>query len=182
MSSLIASWAMAVPREIGPMDLPHAFLSSIITCVQGVRSTIPDSWGAKMTTNLARTLAAVIWLGLAWGLVDLAGATPTAQAQEKKDKKQKNPQEGKKGSVIGTLTAKTENTIELKADGEEKARKYVPQWRGGQPAQGGGPDKEIVKIIKGLKVGDRLEVEWLFEERLRCMKITVVKSANKDKK
>ena len=95
------------------------------------------------------------------------------------NKKEKDPLEGKKGTVVGTLVGKTETSIELKADGEEKARKYVPQWRGGVPAQGGGPDKDIVKIIKELKLGSRLEVDWLFEERLRCMSIKVLKAPEK---
>jgi len=135
-----------------------------------------------MTSFRARILAAMVLFGLAWTIVDLAGTNPIVQAQEKKDTKENDPLEGKKGTVIGTLTTKTENTIELKADGEKKARKYVPLWRGGAPAQGGGPDKEIVKIISGLKVGSRIEVEWVFEERLRCLKITVVKAADKDQK
>src|SRR5690349_16974970 len=106
-------------------------------------------------------LVGTIALGIAWAFVDLSTA---AHGQDKKEKKERNPLEGKKGTVIGTLTEKGPNYIELKADGEEKARRYVPQWHGGLPAQGGGPDKMIVKQISELKIGSRLEVEWLFEE------------------
>jgi hypothetical protein len=102
-------------------------------------------------------------------------------AQDKK--KQKDPQEGKKGKIIGTLTDKGPAWIELNADGEEKGRKYVPHWVGGMPAQGGGPDKKVVKVISELKVGSRIEIEWEFEERLRVLTVKVLKlPPEKDKK
>jgi len=83
--------------------------------------------------------------------------------------------EKKSGTVVGTLTAKGDTWIEVKADGEEKARRYVPNWVGGTPQQGGGPDKEIVKVIKDLKPGSRVRVEWKFEERPRVIKVEVLK-------
>ena len=91
--------------------------------------------------------------------------------------------EGKKGKVIGLLTEKGPNFIEVKADGEEKGRRYVPHWVGGAPAQGGGPDKKMLKIIGDLKVGSRIEVDWEFEERLRVVAVKVLKApVEKDKK
>ena len=120
-----------------------------------------------------RVFASMLLLALSCGLLSV-------DAQDKK--KEKDPLEGKKGTAIGTLVAKEKGSIELKADGEEKARKYFPQWVGGMPAQGGGPDKAILKTISELKIGSRLEVEWLFDERLRVMKIKVLKvPTEKDK-
>jgi len=98
-------------------------------------------------------------------------SAPSACAQEKK------PDE-RGGTVSGIVTAKGETFIEVKGDGEEKARRYVPEWRGGAPAQGGGPDKEMLKILQGVKVGDRVRLEWKFEERPRVIKLEVVKSAS----
>lgn len=103
-------------------------------------------------------------------------------ATEGGEKKAKDPMEGKKGTAIGVLVAKGENFIELKADGEEKARKYVPEWRGGAPAQGGGPDKAMLKKFSTLTVGSRIEVEWVFHERLRALDIKVLKAATPEKK
>src|SRR5262245_11116104 len=54
----------------------------------------------------------------------------------------------KKGTVTGVVIAKGENWIEVKADGEEKARRYVPHWRGGAPKDGGGLDKEMIAKIR----------------------------------
>jgi hypothetical protein len=102
----------------------------------------------------------------------------TGPADEKKDK----AKEGKKGTVVGTLTAKGDNFIEVKADGEEKGRRYVPHWRGGAPAAGGGLDKKMLAVFKTLKIGSRVRVEWAYEERYRAEKVEVLKApAEKDK-
>jgi hypothetical protein len=99
-------------------------------------------------------------------------------AQEKKEEKKAA---AKSGTVIGALVGKGDNFIEVKADGEEKARRYVPHWVGGAPAQGGGPDKKMLKRFAELKVGSRIEVEWEFEERLRAVSVKVLKGPHADK-
>jgi hypothetical protein len=81
----------------------------------------------------------------------------------------------KKGTVTGVVTAKGDNWIEVKADGEEKARRYVPHWRGGAPKDGGGPDKEMVKTLKEVPLKARVRLEWSFEERPRVEKIEVLR-------
>jgi hypothetical protein len=94
-------------------------------------------------------------------------------------------EEARKGSVTGVVTAKGDNWIEVKADGEERARRYVPHWRGGAPAQGGGPDKEMVAEIKKAPLNGRVKLDWVFEERPRVEKIEVLKKPderNSDKK
>lgn len=81
----------------------------------------------------------------------------------------------KKGAVTGVVAAKGDNWIEIKADGEEKPRRYVPHWRGGNPKDGGGPDKEMVAKIKETPLKARVRIEWVFEERPRVEKIEVLK-------
>src|SRR5437588_75933 len=106
---------------------------------------------------------------LAVALVGLAGA-----AQEKKDDKkadEKKKDEPRKGTVTGAVTAKGDNWIEVKGDGEEKARRYVPHWKGGLPKDGGGPDKDMVAKIKETAVNSRVKLDWEFEERARVVKI-----------
>jgi hypothetical protein len=102
------------------------------------------------------------------GLVTLAlGPTGTSQ-----DRKKDEP---RKGTVTGIVSAKGDNWIEVKADGEEKGRRYVPHWRGGAPADGGEPDKEMVAKIKDTPLKSRVRIEWEFEERARVIKIDVLK-------
>ena len=114
------------------------------------------------------------WL-LALGLVGPALAAPQKADDKKTEKK---GEEARKGTVTGVVTAKGDNWIEVKADGEEKARKYVPHWKGGNPNQGGGPDKEVVAKIKDTPVHSRVRLEWVFDERPRVEKIEVLKKAD----
>jgi hypothetical protein len=107
--------------------------------------------------------------------IALLGGTWTARQAHADDPK-KEP-EKKSGTVTGTLTAKGETWIEVKADGEEKARRYTPHWVGGAPAQGGGFDKAVLQTIRGLKVNSRVRLEWDFEERPRVVKVEVLKEA-----
>jgi hypothetical protein len=106
-------------------------------------------------------------LAIVLGLV--AAVTGRAAAEDpKKDSE-------KKGTVTGIVTAKGDNWIEVKADGEEKGRRYVPHWRGGAPKDGGGLDKEMVAKIKEIPLKARVRLEWTFEERPRVEKIEVLK-------
>ena len=116
-------------------------------------------------------------LFLAAGVLVLGLAT--AFADDKKDEKKKDVP--RKGKVTGVVSARGENWIEVKADGEEKARKYVPHWRGGAPAQGGGLDKDMLAKFKETPVNSRVELEWEFEERLRAVKLTVLKKGEPKK-
>ena len=106
---------------------------------------------------------------------------PGLSAVSAGDKKKDEP---RKGTVTGMVSAKGGNWIEVKADGEEKARKYVPHWKGGAPAQGGGPDKDMVARIKETPVHSRVRLEWVFEERPRVVKLEILKkgSGKKDEK
>ena len=82
-----------------------------------------------------------------------------AAAGRAEDSKKKDADEGKKGTVTGVVTAKADNStwIEVKADGEEKPRRYMPNWKGGQPKDGGGPDKEVVARIKETPLKARVQ-------------------------
>ena len=112
------------------------------------------------------------------GLLAASVLGVAAAGQDKKDEKKDEP---RKGTVTGVVSAKGDNWIEVKADGEEKARKYVPHWRGGAPDKGGGPDKDMVARIKDTPVHSRVRLEWSFAERPRVEKIEVLKKAEPGK-
>jgi hypothetical protein len=120
-----------------------------------------------------RTISKVLILALVAAALLALGA-PSLAADDKKDRKE----EKKSGTVVGRITAKGDNWVEVRADGEEKARRYVPYWVGGAPAQGGGPDKKMVEVIRGLKVGSRVRLAWEFEERARVVKVEVLQPAD----
>lgn len=79
------------------------------------------------------------------------------------------------GTLTGILTAKGEAWIEVKADGAEAAVRYVPFWRGGNPADGGGYDKEMLQTIKRLVVPNRVKLTWEFQERPRIFRVEILK-------
>jgi hypothetical protein len=120
-------------------------------------------------TFLGELLAGVLFPTLAAFATDLTAGDKKAE----KDKKE----ELRKGGVIGLITGKGENFVEVKADGEEKGRKYVPHWRDG------GLDKDMLKQIAKLTVGSRVRLDWEFDERARVVKVEVLKAAEgKDSK
>jgi hypothetical protein len=118
---------------------------------------------------MAMRVVPILMLGL------VLGSSALTAGEKKGDKEEK-----RKGTVVGVLTAKGDNYIELKADGEEKGRKYMPHWVGGMPAQGGGLDKAILKQIGQLKVGSRLRIDWDFDERPRIVRIEVLTIPGKE--
>lgn len=122
-------------------------------------------------------------MALVFGLLGLSLVLSSAgQAGDKKEGKKevkKDAKEGRKGTTIGVLVKKAKNAIFVQADGEEAPRPYVPQWRGGLPAKGGGLDKTMLKTFEKLKVGSRVEVQWVFEERLRALAVKVLDEPKK---
>jgi hypothetical protein len=128
----------------------------------------------KRTVVRLLTVACVV--GGLWAILGTgeSGRGLRAAPGDKKDTRDEKKARKRGGTVIGTLTKKGDNFIEVKADGEEKARKYVPHWVGGAPAQGGGPDKKMLAVFGKLKVGSRVEVKWEFDERPRAIAVKLL--------
>jgi hypothetical protein len=108
-------------------------------------------------------------------LLTLALAFTTLSASAEDPKKE----EKRKGTVTGIVTARGDTWIEVKADGEERGRRYVPHWRGGAPKDGGGLDKEMLAKLKAVPLKARVRLEWSFEERPRVEKIEVLSKGKK---
>src|SRR5436190_906910 len=100
-------------------------------------------------------------------LLLVLGAALLCVAVASADDKTEKPTK-KSGSLTGEVTLKDKDNkwIEVKADGEEKAKRYMPYWRGGN---NGGFDKDIVKVFSELKVGSRIQLDWEFDERPRAV-------------
>jgi hypothetical protein len=89
--------------------------------------------------------------------------------------------EGDKGTFTGVVSEKGANWFRAKNEGGGNER-FMPNWIGGMPADGGGLDKTISEKIKNLNVGDKVEVEWAQIEHLRAMEIKVLEAAKTEKK
>jgi len=77
----------------------------------------------------------------------------------------------KKGTVRGTVVAKSKNSIDVKPFGKGPVERYLPHWRGGNPSIGGGLDKEVLRKLAPIKVGQKVTVNWEYEERKRVVNI-----------
>jgi hypothetical protein len=78
------------------------------------------------------------------------------------------------GVIIGTITFKHGSCIEVKPAGAPPER-LIPRWQGGMPSQGGGPEKKIVKALAPFVVGDKVKVDWVYDDRKRVVGVARVK-------
>jgi hypothetical protein len=97
------------------------------------------------TSMILRSLSGLALVAGLWGAVELSEGPQRAFAQEKKNALEK------KGTVVGVVTDRKEKGwLEIKADGEEKGRRYFRF--GNRP--------EVNKTIDPVRIGDRVRVEW----------------------
>lgn len=73
-----------------------------------------------------------------------------------------------RGTLIGTVSRLGENWIEV-TPANGKPQRFVPRWVGGNPADGGGFDKEMVRLIREQKVGAKVALTWEMPEGKRVV-------------
>ena len=62
------------------------------------------------------------------------------------------------------------HTLRLQTSLGEKV--YAVPWRGGFPKDGGGPDEQVIKQLRRMRVGNTVRVRWLDDaERLRVLHV-----------
>lgn len=81
--------------------------------------------------------------------------------------------EQREGTLTGTISAKGETWIEVTPEGGATQR-FWPRWIGGNPNQGGGFDKDMLRVFAGLTVGQKVSIRWTYDERIRAVQVTVV--------
>ena len=78
------------------------------------------------------------------------------------------------GTVNGTVVTKQDDKwIEIQST-EGTIRRYVPRWTGRHPTQGGGLDIVGKKLIKEAKLGSKVQVEWIWDERVRLVNLLLL--------
>jgi len=70
----------------------------------------------------------------------------------------------KKGVIVGKIVSK--DGAKIVVEGEQETLRLMPYWRG-QNGPGGGFDRGMVSRLDSFKVGDRVKVEWTFQEHHR---------------
>jgi hypothetical protein len=86
------------------------------------------------------------------------------------------------GTMTGIVKAVGDNWIDVKAPDAEDAKHFIPRWIGGMPAKGGHLEESILKKIRELKVGDKVELKWMFEEHNRVLEIKKIGSSEESEK
>lgn len=79
----------------------------------------------------------------------------------------------KAGTVTGVVTAKGENWLDMKPK-DKPVERYMARWIGGAPKDGGSLDKAMIAAIAGVKVGDTVTLQWIYDERMRVIALQVV--------
>ena len=74
------------------------------------------------------------------------------------------------GVVAGTVTGLGDAWIEIATSADRKLKLNAP-WRGGNPSDGGGPDRDVVKKLAAVHVGDSVDVTWAMPEGKRVMDV-----------
>lgn len=84
--------------------------------------------------------------------------------------------EGTRGGVLeGVVVKKDGKSITVHGDDRAEPMTFIPEWRGGMPKDGGGPDRAMVETLSKIGVGSRVRVTWHFEEHNRVTAIEVLK-------
>lgn len=78
--------------------------------------------------------------------------------------------EQENGVVVGVVTAKEANWIEVKPDGGVPER-YVPRWIRNPSGEGGSMDQDMLRKFAELKIGDTVRIEWNYLERKRAISL-----------
>jgi hypothetical protein len=108
-------------------------------------------------TRFVGTLAGVVLVAAALGLVELGAGGQEAFAQEKQEKEK----DKRGGTIIGELKGRQDKdnntTIEVLAPGEEKARRYFVNY----DPKIKGPIKSVLAAVRTAKIGDRVEFQWI---------------------
>jgi hypothetical protein len=86
---------------------------------------------------------------------------------------------GREGKVTGTVDEAGRGFIDVLPDDEDGVlERYYPQWI--DDGNGGALDAEMLKKLATLKAGDRVTVEWTYDERKRAVEVTKLPAATKE--
>ena len=71
----------------------------------------------------------------------------------------------KRGTVRGTVVSKGKNHVDVKPADGGPVERYLPHWRGN------GLDKDVLRQIAPLEVGQKVSVRWEYDERKRVLSV-----------
>jgi O-glycosyl hydrolase len=75
-----------------------------------------------------------------------------------------------RGTTLGTVVGKGRGWIDVQS-GTGKVTRYIPQWVGGNPNQGGGPEQRVVNQINSAPIGSSVLMSWYVTDHIRIANI-----------
>ena len=85
-----------------------------------------------------------------------------------------------RGIVEGVVTGLGDQWIQVAREGKPAVR-FIPPWRGGNPDQGGGLDKDVLRKLGTVRVGDRVALTWEMPEGKRVVDVKVLKRGSDER-
>lgn len=125
--------------------------------------------GATIITKISIVAAALAAAGI---LCATLAAGAAADAKKHEPRIEQIGHDAQSGAVRGAVTAIQGNGVTIK-DEFGNSETYTAKWIGGDPASGGILDETIMDKLLTIRVGDVLEITWVWEEgrRISSMKI-----------
>ena len=80
----------------------------------------------------------------------------------------------KEGAMDGILTSKGDAWVEVLNDRDQSFR-FIPEWIGKGPANGGKFKSETLELIDKLIVGNRIQIDWMYDGFLRIIDAKIIK-------
>lgn len=80
---------------------------------------------------------------------------------------------GTKGVSEGEIVSLEKGKLVLKT--KDGNLLFMAHWRGGNPKDGGGLDKETLAKLEHFKAGQKVKIGWTWEERRRIEQIELLK-------
>ena len=117
--------------------------------------------------------ASMLAIGLCSGsplsLLGEEGAAKVAVKEEKHDAMAA----GTVGVSVGEIVSTDKGKLILHT--KDGNLLFMAHWRGGNPKDGGGLDKEMLAQLEAFKPGQSVKIGWIWEERRRVERIVELK-------
>jgi hypothetical protein len=81
-----------------------------------------------------------------------------------------------RGIIEGAVTGLGDQWIQV-AQKDSPAVRFIPPWHGGNPDEGGGLDREVLRKLGTVRVGDRVALTWEMPEGKRVVDVKVLQPA-----
>ena len=112
-------------------------------------------------------------------VIGLGAGSPLALLGEEggdkgaKEEKHDAMPEGTKGVSEGEIVSKEKGKLIVHT--KDGNLLFMAHWHGGNPADGGGLDKETLAKLEHFKTGQKVKIGWIWQERRRIESIEGVK-------